>query len=839
MLHRIFSDLYSDQHDLKLSPTSQKCFIIFANLIHLGQIVNYLWNPKLNLKNWSNFSGVFAILSYSSIDNIASALSELQSCLLFFCSLILFNFVLIILHSIFTLSGFKIPVCLLKLMKLSLSLTSDHFFIPCIYLLVMLYKYSATKHNEIEEYLEKNSGTLFDFGILGQIGSIVLLAIHIPISFLHTCLNCNIRHAAKDIVLTAKVDVKFELVIKFAFALLSIAFPLLQINHYIVFLCLTTMFLFMTTLYHVSRMPYFSVFTNFIIIVKYVEGVSLGIFFLTGYALNSLTIVLVLCFFMQPVIVLISYEFVKFRSRYIYRSNDIISFNNFELQNRSTFSGKSGDNLLMGKTNFIYLKEKNQMIKVIQSYYYLDVIRNTSLASIKISQATCSNFNFFAKFQIEKCKEAIRTEGLESSYGIKIIKFINDQQLAFNKDKQFCKLFLKLLEKLQENSSTQKVLENLILKSDEKITIAKKKYKDLARAYPDSNIISKMYGSFLMEIVGNSSMAQIFLSKSEMVGRNRNSKEKYLEVFYDESICVAITSGSQNSLGKILNTNISLCNFLEIEQEDILNMTLMDLLPIHKDFNLANYLIKFVETCASQYLHVNQLMYLKNKKGYLKECIVTTECIGLDSKIQFVSVIEPHISPERQSALLYQDGTIFAQSEELADVFDMHLGKIEMMNIKDLVPQFDAFSKSNSNCFYVKNIEKNQLFSFTEIYFESCTCILMVVYLDDEEIRTMEINHGNPNNFYDTSIRRNKEKRSKTVFENIYPTFHENVESMINKDDAKKGTEEVRIDEKETNAVSNSSKINFRDTTESKYIQKTFKFFSFLKVVIGILVSYT
>ena len=838
MLNRIFSDLYSDQYDLKLSPAFQKSFIILANLIQMGQIVNFLWNPKLNLQNWSDFSGVFAILSYSSIDNISSALSELQSCLLFFCSLILFNFILIILHSIIRLSGFKIPECLLKLMKLILSLTNDHFFIPCIYLPVMLYKYSATNHNEIEEYLEKNPGSLFNFGILGQIGSIVLLMIHIPISFLHSCLNCNIRHAAKDIVLTAKIDVKFELVIKFVFALLSIGFPLLQINHYIVFLCLTTTFLFMAALYHVLRMPYFSVFTNFIIIVKYIEGFSLGIFFITGYVLNSLTIVLVLCIFMQPVIVLVSYEFVKFRIGYIGKSNDIISFKNFELQNRNTFCGKNGDNLIMAKTNFIYLKEKNQMIKVIQSYYYLDVVRNTSLASIKICQATCSNLNFFAKFQIEKCKEAIKTEGLESSYGIKIIKFINNQQLALDKDKQFCKLFLKFLEKLQENSSTQKVLENLIVKANEKISIAKKKYKDLARAYPDSIIISKMYGSFLLEIVGNSSMAQIFLSKSEIVGRNKSSKEKYSEVFYDKSVCVVISSGSQNSIGKILNANISLCKFLEIEQEDILNMTLMDLLPIHKDFNLAKFLIKFSETCASQYLHVNQLMYLKNKQGYLKECMITTECIGLDSKIQFVSVIEPHISPERQSALLYQDGTIFAQSEELADVFDVHLGKIEMMNIKDLVPQFDTFSKSNSNCFYVKNIEKNQLLSFTEIYFESCAFILMVAYLDVEEIRTMEINHGNPDSFNDTSIRRHKEKRSKGVFESIYPIFHENVESMISKDEGKKGTEDARIDEKVTNAVSTSSKIHFRDTTESKYIQKTFKFFSFLKVVIGILVSY-
>ena len=100
----------------------------------------------------------------------------------------------------------------------------------------------------------------------------------------------------------------------------------------------------------------------------------------------------------------------------------------------------------------------------------------------------------------------------------------------------------------------------------------------------------------------------------------------------------------------------------------------------------------------------------------------------------------------------------------------------------------------------------------------------MVVYLNDEEIRMFEINNGIPKYFHDTSTTRHEEKRIKTVFDNIYPTFHENVESMINKDEAKKETEDVGNDEKEINALSTSSKINFRNTTESKYIQKTFHF---------------
>jgi hypothetical protein len=695
----------------------------------------------------------------------------------------------------------------------------------------MVFKYSDKNYTRIEEYKELNSGATMNFGEYGKYVSVFLLFVHLVLSVMHTGLNFNLRHKAKDLCLTSKIDVRLEIFIKCGLFVFACCYPLLQINHYLTFLMFLAFFLAFGLLYYALRMPFYSDFTNRLYVMKFLQCFSICLFFIVGYLLDNATITIVLIVCMQPVIFIASFEIIFWKNnRKLKGTAKFNDFYRFEFKNREKFNSQQGDQDLMEKTTQVYFQCKNELIRVIQCYYYLDVIKNTTLASIKLSLASQPTFSIFTNFQIQKCKEKLEKH-LTSSYGIKILKFLENQQQALKKDKQFCKSLLRLLEKIQESTSTQTTLESLIQKSDLKLSEAKKKYKELIRNYPDSTLISKIYGSFLLEVTGKASMAHLYLSKSENTGNKKFSKEKYLEVFYDESVCVAVFGYN----GKILNMNSSFCNFLEIDSKELKSLNVKDLLPAHKDFDIEKFLFLFVESCSSQYLHVNQPLFLKNKNGFLKECLVVTECFGYDSTVHFVSVVTPRSSKEHHSALLYEDGTIFAHTEGLAEIFNFNIGRLEMMNIQDLVDV--SFKDFVEDSFKVFN-EKSQMFSFLKVNFAGCSGVLMTVFTDSQEISMMQKNDKNSCFFYDTSQRHNRKKSKKSIINTQYSTFTANIESIMQNHEEKGDNQENKQDEKETNAVSTSSRHKFRETNEWKYIKKTFKFFQCLKILIGLLVTF-
>ena len=832
----ILASLYHEDKLSKLSPIIQKILLASMSVFQILHICVLIWSSSANMEYLLNYQKFFLIFSHSGIDKLASASSVLEPYFYFIIALLISNILFVCFNFVLEFFGSKTPALIRAITKLSLFLTVDLLFIPCTYTLSMLLKYSEKNSDNLIEYEETVPGSIFNFGKVGIIISIFLLLSHLIISIAHTAFSFELNHMSKERSLTAKSTINQELMINFGLFILSFCYPLFQMNYYIPYLLSLSFFLCYCVYHHSFNLPYLSNFSNFIQTIKYLECFSLCIFFITAYFLNNALIILVLSIIMQPILWVSADLLIKWRSSTILKDKPESSYSRFEYANRQVFLGHSKDDNIIKISNSVYHITKNRLIRVIQAYYCLEVLNDIHLASIKISLASLSKSNIFTTFQIYKCAKIVKTSGLENSPGAKIHKFLSDHRYVLSKDKKYCLSFLDLIDKFHEESSTQSTLENLTVKTSGIIQKLKVKYEELLASYPDSSIIFKCYGSFLSELIGDSDLGQIYLTKSEKWRYVKSSKDKKIDVFSDESICILCTSAEGKNPGRILNANQGLCNFIEIEYEDLIGLNISDIIPCHNDFDIVKFISGFCEKCESHVLHVDLPFYLKDKKGFLKECLISTNCIGVEMHNQFVSVIQPKHSSSRNIALIYLDGTIFAHSEGFPQVFGSMSYKVEKKNIKEFVDNIDLASLYDLQPLLIHESNLKALLSFRIVKYAKVQVVILVCYTDDLEIDEIRSNDNNQRIKNRSAIINEKLKVNKV---GILSYGLEYKNHQVGSQGIKQaGFEPSKVEEKETNALTSSSKHNFINSFEFKYITKVLKIFGYLKFMLIVLVRY-
>ena len=832
----VMANLYYEDKLLKFSPIFQKFLLASMSIFQILHILVLIWSSSVKLEYWLEYRKFFLIFSHSGIDKLACSTSVLEPYIFFILALLILNIIFVCFIFILEFFGSKTPGIIKAFGKLSLFLTADLLFIPCTYTLSMVLKYSQKTSDTLLEYEETASGSIFNYGKVGIMISSFLSAFHLIISIAHTGFSFELNRMSKERSLTAKSTINQELIIKLGLFTLSFCYPLFQKSYYIAYLLALLFFLGYCVYHHSFNLPYLSNFSNFIETLKYLECLSLCIFFFTAYFLNNAVIILVLSVIMQPVLWISVDRLIKWRLAAVLKYKPGSSYLRFEIANRQAFLGYPTKENLIKTSNSIYHITKNRLIRVIQSYYCLEVLNDVNLASIKISLTYLSNSNIFTSFQIYKCAEKLKTSGLENSLGAKIYKFLSDHRYILYKDKKYCLSFLKLIDTFQEASSTHSSLEKMTVKTNKIIEKLKLKYQELVASYPDSSIIFKCYGSFLSELIGNTALGQVYMTRSEKWGFGKSSKDKMIDVFSDESLCILCTSATRNNPGKILKVNQALCNFIEIDYEDLINLNISDIIPCHMNFEIFKFIRGFCEKCESHVLHIDMPFYFKDKKGFLKECLISTYCVGLDMHNQFVSIIQPKHSNSRNSALIYLDGTIFAHSEGFPQVIGSSSYKVEQSSIKEFMDNFDLASLHDSKPLLIHKSNFKTLLSYRIVKFEKTQFIVLVCYTDALEITEIESKDNNQRiNIKSVCI--DEELKVQHDEQITYGSHKKNYQagSQNLKEEA---FEPKKVEEKEASILTSSSKHNFINSFEYKYTTKVLKIFGYLKFILIMLVRY-
>ena len=525
------------------------------------------------------------MISYPCVDSLFAFADSLYEFLLLVLSLISLSYFIILIQIIMRIYKRTTPALLIKLLKVSLELTCNFYFIPSSIILVLLFKYSYVNYSKIQEYATNSDVNSLNLGIAGMILSIFFLFLHLALALIYESCNFEIRHSMADKYLQAKSSPIPDLIAKIIYFINCICFATIQLSNYKLYLAIAVFTYSYCTYKYLYFLPYYSTFVNFIKVLLHFQILLISIFFLISSFINNATIVFVLSIVLQPFIILFVRDSTRYRISKINKISEEIksSLNIFELSAREQFTSSNEYEKFLKDTNQNYSYAKDKLIFVFQAIYCEDILFNLPLASVKISVGNYKGINIVTNFQVFKCQARLNKKLLEKSLSLQLHEYLLDFDKIIKADKKLCYILLNFYRLIQVKDTKYSTLIKYLNKIDALIMKIKAKYNDIFTKNPDSKIANNMYGTFLLDILGDEVNGKKQLSYSEVGKNKRKTKDTILNVFSNDLISLLITSGNQDNFGRIIYASNSLCNLLDLTQDDLLNCKLSSIIP--KPFN--------------------------------------------------------------------------------------------------------------------------------------------------------------------------------------------------------------------------------------------------------------
>lgn len=688
-IYRIMHTIFKEDSSSLPSVRAQKVYIAINSVQIIGQYINFLWAPSMPLHHWSSFTKFWLYISLTSIDNLAAEFNFLFGLLILTISLISFSSIMLVFMFLAECNQRKLPLWMKKTTKITMTFTCEIYFIPCCNVLFLLSKYSLLPDTPISEYLKTQTLTYFHLGLGGKLLSIIFLILHLALTIIREAFALEPKHSLTNIDLSAKISAKIDLQAKILSFVASGLFIYAQIDSYLAILVFSIIIYGYLTMKYLFGQPYYANYLNVFKVLMYFEGFCVGIFFVVGLYLNSATGVIVLTVFVQPGIMVFSKASVLYRLKRIRNPVEEVFKENFELAAREWFRNPSKAKKVIKYTNIYYEVFKDKMILVCQANYCADILNNSAVAAIKICQTDFQGFNVITNYQVYNLQEKYKNENLMSSEGVKLCIFLLKFDIAKYEEKCFCLLYEKLINNLIRKKVHISTLRKLLKNFDQSLHKLTSDYKGLVEQFPNSRIINKVFTSFLVEIANNPEMAGTYLNKIKLNTTKKRTNEVGMDFFSDPNSLVMVVSGNKYTIGKVLYISPNLCNYLEIPNEEFKDHWLSDFIPrSFSDFHNEK-LYTFVKESLNQYALKSASLLLASSKGFLLESYIYTECVGFDSSVNFVIVVDPVNKNKIELALLDDDNCILQHSKKFPSCFGLSWYKIDNTLFSDYVSESD------------------------------------------------------------------------------------------------------------------------------------------------------
>ncbi|OMJ73654.1 hypothetical protein SteCoe_27615 [Stentor coeruleus] len=689
-LHSIFGN---ESISCSQSTRTQKVGILFTSTVQILQIIRFFWTPYLNYDFWDNYKPFWFVLAYSCPDILAASIgffgifSLIVVSLLFLCALTLF------LQMILLFKSKNLPICIIQIFRFVTYILCEVFFVSSCTSLIILFKYSHFINSVISEFPGDLDSNEANFGKIGEILSLLSLMILITLTFLYESCNFEVRHSLADIDLYAKAFPNTDIQLKIIMFTSSCFYiSLLQSSYQIGLVLEIIMFGFCAYQYF-SNLPYYSSYMNCAKILINFEAFCIGCFFILGSLLQNSSVTFILCIFLQPLIIISSLSYIKANKTSLTKSKESINFTlkKFELASRELWKSSENYIKLLKYMNYNYDRQKDKMLFVFQAYYCNDILKNSTLAAMKLSRAEVEGYKIITNFQIYKCMKILKTRGLAFSEGLKLSLFLLDLDMVNDIELRFCEVFLKLLTSIiMKNVEIRKLFEDLksfYMLLDE----CKKKYVSITGRFPDSSVVNRNFGTFLSDILHEKNLGQVYLSRSQVQYTNKKSQERQFNSYSNPESCICIVSGSYKNIGKMIYMSYGLCQLLKINSIDTKSYSLNDFIP--HPYNKAHNkkLMRFIVASSSEHIFRETPLYLLTSEGFIVGCIFRGECVGYEFKANFVVFIEP-MNGNQDAAIISQKGLIYSHTKRFPAALGLDFYKIEQTFLHEYIP-YESFQE--------------------------------------------------------------------------------------------------------------------------------------------------
>ncbi|OMJ67152.1 hypothetical protein SteCoe_35768 [Stentor coeruleus] len=688
VLYTILAEIFSEETGSS-SIRKQKILALIMSMQLLAQNINFMWNPYLDMDNWKTYIDFWVVLNYPCIDSLAASLGLLKIFMYLVISLISTNAILVITILLLNASSKQVPNFLLKSLRLNLKFTCELYFIPTSIILIMLFKYSTIEIHEIQEYANLPDSQIMNFGALGQIFSIIFLLIHALFSIIYEGCYLEIRHSLCETNLHAKSSPKIEILIKIIYFINCIFFTNIQLSNYFAHMIILSITYAYCTYKYIYYLPYYSTFMNYIKILVHFEAFCISAFFVLASFIGNSTIVFVLTIFMQPIIIILSKFAIDYRMRIANKPKKQTesSLIVFELAIRKRLMSTENSKKLIEYINLHYENKKNKLVLVYLAYYCKDIQENTNIAGIVISRVDYKGFDFITNFQIFKCQKILEKENFQKSEGLRMSSYLIVSDKVISNEKKFCLNLLNIIKKLNKENIKISAFEKLVISCNDNLKTVKKNYEKLIETFPDAKETYKNYGTFLSKITFEENYGNQFINKYNFETYDSRANSKKLNLFSHYKSYILITSGNPQSFGKIIYANLNICKLFQLSLEDYKDSFFQSFIPkpIYEMLNVQ--MIKLIVKSETNFLFIKDNFFMLDFDGFLIECIISTECLGYNEGVKFVSVIQSVNNKYREIGLISEDYRIINHTRNFTRVMNLNFYKAESLYLIDCMPK--------------------------------------------------------------------------------------------------------------------------------------------------------
>ena len=426
---------------------------------------------------------------------------------------------------------------------------------------------------------------------------------------------------------------------------------------------------------------------NFYKVFLYFDCFCISVFFITGGLLGDALIVTALSIIFQPIVFILAKYAIEYRKSKIketefYLASDLKIF---ELSARDRLATDKNPSVIIKRMYQNYFIQKNKLVFVYQAHYCAEILNNTHLALVKASQTNYKGLSIFTNFQIYKCQKHLEEKNLKTSSGLKLCLYLQDFNNLLKVDKNLCNFFLKFIDQVLSTHISTSNLFKSVKMSAELIQKIRKKYEDCLRKYPNSQIINEMYGSLLSKVLFDQEKGENYLLRSVTCAKT-HSVVKEINIYLKKSLCYMILSGNSGETGKVLSASNNLAALLGIQFDGERPNYLADFIPDPYSDGHDTNLTRFIYQSLKTEILIDIPLFLINTEGFLVECFAKIECIGFESSIKFVVILDFTKNFEREAVIIDENWQIYSYTRRIPALFETNQLKLEKLSLTQIFP---------------------------------------------------------------------------------------------------------------------------------------------------------
>ena len=653
-----------------------------TGVINLGislQISSFLWRSDIQIGYWPNFENFWKFISFSRFDLLCAYLNLIPNALIIVNSTLLMTLLSIIFCQFMVFKTKKSWFIIRFISSKCVNILSTIFFIPFLTILAIDLKYYFVDDPTIIEYSVNNESSGNQLSLARSIISIIILSF---INFLHENFTYEIRHIAKDKIITARAHGMVDLRAKLLYVVIIISYLTVYDAHPQIMQILILGISLYISIQYLYYLPYYSNFMNKLKILTSFMETIISISFLIGYLANTSGAILLLTIFLVPGSCLLVNWLVDYRYSWIknikkHRSSHYM----VELKLRAFLSDCNYKNkkiLQHLDKCFERTRDSNSgILGAWEMYYCLNVLKDVRLSFIKLSKCWRCPYSINIDYQRYKCSYELTQWNLYFYEDLSYIRYALKLENAKHEDKN---LTINLLDFWGELSSIGdlKKLNFLASKIATGIINTKAGYEHLINYFPATEQCKDYYKSFLIDISAEEAPLRYLNGK---MCANKEDFDLNDINYFDDANGIIIVSGNKKNIGEIIYSNSKFSEILDQPHATIMGSNISTFIPQLYSKGHNNALLRFVNFCLEPAVPFSGSLFLQTEKGYLIESIIKSKCSAINGNAFFLALIKK-VDYNRHIFLCNFEGVIFSYSKEIVNF--LKIPNLKMMNIKEI-----------------------------------------------------------------------------------------------------------------------------------------------------------